>query len=227
MHHELAPRVRGGPGWRSLSLIVGLFLFALGIVMLLGSELGLSPWDVLNQGIEKQTPLSFGNANIAVALLVVALAVGLGSSVGPGTVANAIGIGLFVDLQISLGIADAIADSSLLLRGLAMLGGIATVAIGSALYIGAAMGAGPRDSLMLVSASRIGLRLSVVRAAIESSVTLLGFALGGTVGIGTLAFAFGIGPAVEIAFAALRRSPLAATEPAAAASSPHQEWSAL
>jgi len=226
LHHELAPRVRGGLAPRSLSLAVGLFLFALGIVMLLGSELGLSPWDVLNQGIEKQTPLSFGNANIVVALLVIVVAVGLGSGVGPGTIANAIGIGLFVDLQIALGVSDAIADASLALRWLAMFGGIAAVAVGSALYIGAGMGAGPRDSLMLISAARSGLRLSVVRAAIESSVTLLGFALGGTVGIGTVAFAFGIGPAVEIAFALLRRSPLADAEPAEQAL-PHEEWSAL
>jgi uncharacterized membrane protein YczE len=227
LHHELAPRVRGGLGARGLSLAAGLFLFALGIVMLLGSELGLSPWDVLNQGIEKQTPLSFGNANIAVALLVIALAVALGSGVGAGTIANAIGIGLFVDLQISLGVADTIADSSLPLRALAMLGGIGAVAVGSALYIGAAMGAGPRDSLMLVSASRSGLRLSIVRAAIESSVTLLGFALGGTVGIGTLAFAFGIGPAVEISFALLRHSPLSERRKAHEEAPPREEWSAL
>lgn len=194
--------------------------------MLLGSELGLSPWDVLNQGIEKQTPLSFGTANIVVALLVIGVAVGLGSGVGPGTIANAIGIGLFVDLQIALGISDAIADASLALRWLAMFGGIAAVAVGSALYIGAGMGAGPRDSLMLISASRSGLRLSIVRAAIESSVTLLGFALGGTVGIGTVAFAFGIGPAVEVAFTLLRRSPLADAE-AAEQAVPHEEWSAL
>jgi uncharacterized membrane protein YczE len=89
------------------------------------------------------------------------------------------------------------------------------------------MGAGPRDSLMLVSASRSGLRLSIVRAAIESSVTVLGFALGGKVGIGTLAFAFGIGPAVEASFALLRRSPLSDERPAAEDAPPHEEWSAL
>ncbi len=227
LHDELAPRVRGGLAARSVSLIIGLFLFALGIVMLLGSGLGLSPWDVLNQGIEKQTPLSFGNANIVVALLVIGLAAALGSGVGPGTIANAVLIGFFVDLQIALGISDAIADSTLAVRWLAMFGGIAVVAVGSALYIGAGMGAGPRDSLMLISASRSGRRLSVVRAAIESTVTLLGFALGGTVGIGTLAFAFGIGPAVEIAFALLRRSPLASAEPGADPVPPHEEWSAL
>lgn len=227
MHDELAPRVRGGLAIRSVSLVVGLFLFALGIVMLLGSELGLSPWDVLNQGIEKRTPLSFGNANIVVALLVIGLAASLGSGVGPGTIANAILVGLFVDLQIALGISDAIADSGLALRWLAMFGGIGAVAVGSAFYIGAGMGAGPRDSLMLVSASRSGRRLSVVRAAIESTVTLLGFALGGTVGIGTLAFAFGIGPAVELSFVLLRRSPLARAEPSIERPPPHEEWSAM
>jgi uncharacterized membrane protein YczE len=227
VHPQLAPRVAGGLALRSVSLVVGLFLFALGIVMLLGSGLGLSPWDVLNQGIEKQTPLSFGNANIVVALLVVALAAGLGSPIGPGTIANAFGVGLFVDLQIALGISDAIAEAALGLRWLAMVSGIAVVAIGSALYIGAAMGAGPRDSLMLVSAGRSGLRISIVRAAIESSVTVLGFALGGRVGIGTLAFALGIGPAVEVCFELLRRSPLAAEAPPRAEPPPHEEWSAL
>jgi len=227
VHPQLAPRLAGGLALRSVSLAVGLFLFALGIVMLLGSGLGLSPWDVLNQGIEKQTPLSFGNANIAVALVVVVLAAALGSPIGPGTIANAVGVGLFVDLQIALGISDAIADAALGLRWLAMAGGIAVVAVGSALYIGAAMGAGPRDSLMLIAAQRSGLRISVVRAAIESSVTVLGFALGGRVGVGTLAFALGIGPAVELCFEALRRSPLAARQPAREAPPAHEEWSAL
>lgn len=227
MDHELAPRVRGGLVARLVSLTVGLFAFALGIVMLLGAELGLSPWDVLNQGLQKQTPLSFGGANIAVALVVVAVAVGLGSGIGFGTLANAIAIGLFVDLQIAIGIADAIEAAPLALRWLAMFGGIAMVAVGSALYIGAAMGAGPRDSLMLVLASRSGLRISVVRAAIESTVTVIGFALGGTVGIGTLAFALGIGPAVELAFALLRRSPLAAGVVASEVEHPGQELAGL
>lgn len=201
--------MRGNLAVRSAWLIFGLFLFALGIVMLLGAELGLSPWDVLNQGLERNTPLSFGTANIAVALLVIVIAVGLGAPFGPGTIANAVLIGVFVDLLVAADVAEAIADSGLVLRWAALIGGIWSVAIGSAFYIGAAMGAGPRDSLMLVTAERAGVRVGASRAAIESTVTVIGFALGGTVGIGTLAFAFGIGPAVEISFALVGRSVLA------------------
>lgn len=193
----------------------GLFLFALGIVLLLESRLGLPPWDVLNQGLEKQTPLSFGTSNIAVGILVLALAWRLGARVGVGTVANAVLIGLFVDGLLQLDAVNALADSPLAIRVALLVAGIASVAIGSALYIGAAMQAGPRDSLMLVLSARTGRRIGLVRALIETTVTGIGFALGGTVGIGTLAFAVGIGPAVEAAFSLLRRSPLA--QPIAAA----------
>jgi uncharacterized protein len=82
------------------------------------------------------------------------------------------------------------------------------IAVGSAFYIGAAMGAGPRDSLMLVLTKRTGRRVGVIRTLLEGSVTLVGFVLGGTVGIGTLVFAFGIGPAIEAAFRLLAGSPL-------------------
>jgi uncharacterized protein len=91
------------------------------------------------------------------------------------------------------------------------------IGLGSAFYIGAALGAGPRDSLMLVLAARRRTRVGIVRTVLEASVTAVGFALGGTVGIGTLAFALGIGPAVELAFWLLGRSPLADREVASLA----------
>ena len=94
-----------------------------------------------------------------------------------------------------------------------MVTGILIIGIGSGFYIGAGLGAGPRDSLMLVAARRTGVRIGITRAAIEAAVTVIGFALGGTVGIGTLAFAVGIGPAVELSFWLLERSPLADAAP--------------
>jgi uncharacterized membrane protein YczE len=204
------PLVRGNVLARSLSLVVGLFLFAAGIVLLLESELGLSPWDVLNQGVSEQSPLSFGAANICVAVLVLAGAWALGARIGPGTVANAILIGLFVDLLLALPFADDLADAPAAGRVAMLVGGILVIGLGSGLYIGAGMGAGPRDSLMLVLARRTGLRIGVVRAGLEVAVTVAGFALGGTVGVGTLAFALGIGPVVELVFWLLERSPLVA-----------------
>jgi uncharacterized protein len=203
------PTVRGGPVVRWLSLFLGLFLFAIGIVLLLESRLGLSPWDVLNQGIARHTPLSFGIANSAAALVVLVIAWQLSAVVGPGTVANAVFIGVFVDLLVRSRAFAGLHDASLLLRVLALAGGIAVIGAASALYIGAALGAGPRDSLMLVLSRRTGRRVGVVRTVLESSVTVAGFALGGTVGVGTFAFAFGVGPAIELSFWLLGRSPLA------------------
>ena len=205
---HLPPLIRGSVLTRSVSLVFGLFLFALGIVMLLESGLGLSPWDVLAQGISDKTSLSFGTANIVIAVVVLVVAWALGARIGPGTVANALLIGLFVDWLIAVDAIDALSDTSLVVRIVLMGIGILVIGIGSGFYIGAGMGAGPRDSLMLVTARRSGVRIGVTRATIEVAVTVLGFALGGTVGIGTLAFAFGIGPAVELSFWLLGRSPI-------------------
>jgi uncharacterized protein len=208
------PRVRGGIVVRSGSLLVGLFLFALGIVLILESDLGLSPWDVLNQGIARHSPLSFGIANVAVALVVLLVAWALGSQPGVGTFANAILIGLYVQALLSLGFVNGLVDSPLALRVVFLVAGISSVGIGSSFYIGADLGAGPRDSLMLVGARRTGRRIGVVRAVIELCVLVAGIALDGDFGIGTLAFAFFVGPAVEVSFALLSASPLAARVPA-------------
>jgi uncharacterized membrane protein YczE len=211
------PVLRGGLVVRAPFLVAGLFLFAFGIVLLLESGLGLSPWDVLNQGISEHTALSFGTANIVVALVVLVVAWRLGARIGPGTVANAVLIGLFVDLLLRIDAIEELADAPLASRVALLVSGILVIGLGSAFYIGAALGAGPRDSLMLVLAARTGTRIGVVRTVLEASVTAVGFALGGTIGIGTLAFALGIGPAVELAFWVLRRSPLADREVASLA----------
>lgn len=208
---HVPPLIRGSIMTRSVSLVFGLFLFALGIVLLLESGLGLSPWDVLAQGISGKTPLSFGTANIVIAVVVLVVAWALGARIGPGTVANAILIGLFVDWLVANDSVDALSDSSLAIRIALMVIGILIIGIGTGFYVGAGMGAGPRDSLMLVTSRRSGVRIGVTRATIEVIVTVVGFALGGTVGIGTIAFAFGIGPAVELSFWLLGRSPIAKT----------------
>lgn len=207
------PLVRGNVAARSGSLLVGLFLFALGIVLLLESELGLSPWDVLNQGISEHTQLSFGTANIVVAVVVLAVAWALGARIGAGTIANSILIGLMVDGLLGLEAVSRLSEQPVGVRIVLMVAGIAVVGAGSAFYIGAGLGAGPRDSLMLVLSLRSRARLGVVRGVLEAAATAVGFALGGTVGIGTLAFVVGIGPAVELAFWLLERSPLADAAP--------------
>jgi len=212
------PVVRGGIVARWAALLVGLFLFSLGIVLLLVSRLGLSPWDVLSQGIAKHTPLSFGDANIAVALVVLVVAWRLGARIGPGTVANAVLIGLFIDGLLAIDGIHRLTTEPLGVRVCELVAGILIIGAASGLYLGAALGAGPRDSLMLVLAKRSGVRIGVVRAVLEICATAAGFALGGKVGIGTLAFAFGIGPAVEASFWALARTPIALPAVSAAAS---------
>jgi uncharacterized membrane protein YczE len=192
--------LRGGPAARAVWLVSGLFLCAVGILCFLEARLGLPPWDVLHQGIARHTPLSFGAANEAVGLVVLTLAWALGARIWIGTVSNAVLIGLFIILLQPRHFVQSLAGWALGPRiGLIALG-LLCFGVGTAFYIGANLGAGPRDSLMLVGSRRTGIRIGAMRAMIEISVLLFGFLLGGKVGIGTLAFAALIGPAVELSF---------------------------
>jgi uncharacterized membrane protein YczE len=202
------PRLRGGARTRFALLFSGLFLFAAGIVALLDSDLGLSPWDVLHQGLARHTPLSFGAANIAVSVAVVLLAWILRAPIGIGTVANAVFVGVLVQVLSSYPPGSALDSQPLHVRIGLLLAGLLLMGIGTGLYLGANLGAGPRDSLMVVGATRTRFRIGVVRATLEIAVLVSGALLGGTVGIGTLAFAIGIGPSVELSFWMLARSPL-------------------
>jgi uncharacterized membrane protein YczE len=201
--------VRGGVVARSASLMLGLFLFALGVVLIYESRLGLSPWDVLNQGLAKHTPLSFGFANVAVAVVVLFVAWSLGGRPGIGTVANALLVGSFIQLLTSAGSVASLAHEPLGVRIPLVVGGVALIGPATAFYIGADFGAGPRDTLMLVGARRTGRRIALVRAGLEISALVAGIALGGTFGVGTVLFALGVGPCVEASFRLLERTPLA------------------
>jgi uncharacterized membrane protein YczE len=208
------PRVRGGYVARSISLVFGLFLFAFAIVLILESELGLSPWDVLNQGLSEHTPLSFGMANVAVGLTVLGIAWALGGKPGWGTVANAVLVGTFIQGLTGIDALSSLSDDSLAVRIPLLLGGIALIGPASAFYIGADLGAGPRDTLMLVGARRTGFRIGIVRACLELTALVIGIVLGGTFGIGTVLFALGVGPIVESSFWLLARTPFAVPSPA-------------
>jgi len=213
-----APSIHGGFGARFAWLLLGLFLCACGIVCFLESELGLPPWDVLHQGLAEQLGIPFGAANVVVSVLVLALSWALRAHIGLGTLMNALLIGLFV--IVLTGSDNPIA--SLSEQGLGVRIALLVVAlpffgVGSAFYICASMGAGPRDSLMLVTSQRLGLRIGFARTGLELLALAIGFALGGTAGIGTLVFGLGIGPAVELSFWLLERTPLAGPAVASAA----------
>jgi uncharacterized membrane protein YczE len=215
--------VRGGYGPRYASLVLGLFLFAIGIVLVLESRLGLSPWDVLNQGLARHTPLSFGMANVAVALVVLLVAWSLGGPPGVGTVANAVLVGSFIQGLTSVGAVTDLSQHGLSIRIPLLVLGIGLIGPASAFYIGADLGAGPRDTLMLVGARRTSSRVGIVRATLELGALVCGILLGGTFGVGTVAFALLVGPVVEASFALLARSPLAAPLPGGPALSPQRQ----
>ncbi len=195
-------RARSPMAW--IRLVMGLWLFAAGVVVGLRSRLGVGPWDVLHDGIRRVTPLSFGTATIVVGVVLLVAGALAGVRPGPGTLVNMILIGVFSDAMLATGIGADLDARGLPVRLVAVVVGVGLVALGSALYIGAGLGSGPRDSLMLAVAARTGLRVGVVRAIIETTVLVAGVLLGGAAGIGTILFAFGIGPAVEVAFRLLR-----------------------
>lgn len=207
------PRIRGGLGLRLTVLLGGLALFALGIVAFLESKLGLSPWDTLHQGIAKHSPLSFGEANIVVSVVVVTVAWLLGAKVGIGTLANAVLVGGFVVGLTSVGAVEDLAHDSLGVRIGLLAAGVVLTGCGSGLYLAAALGAGPRDSLMVVGSHRLGRRIAVVRVGMELCALAAGVSLGGTVGAGTVAFALLIGPSIEASFWVLERTRLTLPRP--------------
>lgn len=201
------PQIRGGLALRLAVLVGGLFMFALGIVAFLESKLGLSPWDVLHQGIARHTPLSFGEANIAVSVVVVSVAWLLGARVGIGTLANAVLVGAIIVGLTAIGAVQDLAHDSLGVRIGLLAAGVVLTGLGSGVYLSAALGAGPRDSLMVVASQRLGRRIAVVRMAIEICALGIGIGLGGTFGVGTVAFALSIGPSIELSFWLLERAP--------------------
>lgn len=190
---------RSIPG-RSIRLILGLFLFALGVVITLRAELGVSPWDVLHDGMQIQTPLSFGQGVIIIGLILLVGSLLFGIKPGPGTVANMILIGVFEDLMLATAIGQNLEEEALVLRLPIVVIGVLTIGLGSALYIGAEMGAGPRDSLMVALSKKFGISTRVARTAVEGSALFGGVLLGGQLGPGTVIFVLTIGPAVQLFF---------------------------
>jgi uncharacterized membrane protein YczE len=195
-----APRLRGGLPVRLVALFGGLMLFGLAIVFMLESRLGLPPWDVLHFGIAQHTPLSLGVSGIVVGLIIVAVTWLEGTRPGFGTIANVIVIGVTIDVLRSFDAIDGLSGSVLPVRIGLLVAGVLLFGVGSAFYIGAGMGAGPRDSLMMLLSRRTGKRIGLVRGAMEITVLLCGLALGGIAGIGTVTLALLVGPVVELAF---------------------------
>ena len=191
---------------RYAKLLTGLALFGVGLWLGLMADLGVGPWDVLTGGLSQQLGTPFGRT--AIGISVVVLLIGLAAKVRPGigTLLNVVVIGAVVDLLLATPLLTSLGDQAVVLRLSATVLGIGCVAAGSALYLGAHLGPGPRDGLMVALHTRTGWRVGTCRALLECGVLVLGVALGGPVGIGTVLFALGIGPAVQVAFRVLRQT---------------------
>ena len=175
-------------------LCLGLVLFGLGEGLLIVSFAGASPWSILAQGIALNVDLSIGIITVLISIGVLFLWLPLKQKPGIGTILNAIIIGLMIDVCIKFIPTPENYLNQLILATIAVL----TVGLGGGIYLVANLGAGPRDGLMVGLQKKTNLPIATVRAFLEITVMSIGWYLGGTVGIGTLLFAFGIGPSVAL-----------------------------
>jgi uncharacterized membrane protein YczE len=178
---------------RVARLLLGLWVYGLAIALMIKGALGASPWDVFHLGVARHLPLSLGTVMIIAALAVLLGWIPLRQMPGLGTVANTLLLGPLADFNLALlGTPD-----SLPMQIAFMLGGVIVCALATALYVGAQLGPGPRDGLMTGLARRTGWSIRRVRTTIEVSVLAIGVLLGGTIGVGTVVFALGVGPVTQ------------------------------
>ncbi|MGL6106392.1 YczE/YyaS/YitT family protein [Romboutsia sp.] len=183
---------------RFIRLFVGLFVCALSIVFMVNANLGLSPWDVLHQGIADKVGITMGTASICVGVVIVIADVLLGENVGWGTILNMIFIGLFLDLIL---FSNIIPISNNLIMGIIMLCiGMILMGIGMVFYIGSGLGSGPRDGMMVALQKRTNKPVKLIRGIMELGALIVGYFLGGSVGIGTLITAVGLGYFIQAIF---------------------------
>nr|CTQ88703.1 FIG00761799: membrane protein [Kibdelosporangium sp. MJ126-NF4] len=179
---------------RSGQLLAGLVLYGVSMAMLSRSHMGLFPWDVLTDGVNKRTGLSFGVITAIVAVLVMLLWIPLRQRPGIGTISNIVVISIAVDATRAI-----LPDQRLLVWQIVLLvGGIGLNAVATAVYVGTRLGPGPRDGLMTGLAARTGWSIRLVRTGIEVVVLGAGWLLGGTVGIGTVLYALAVGPLTQL-----------------------------
>jgi uncharacterized membrane protein YczE len=184
-----------------LVIQIGFALFGLSIAMLIRSNLGTSPWAVLEVAFSQLTGITPGRMSIIVGFVVLVGALALREKIGWGTLSNILFIGLWEDMF--LGMIPSV-ENNLLIQASMLLAAIFIMGIASAIYIGVDAGAGPRDSLMLALHRTTGVSIRLARGTIEIIVVLVGWLLGGPLGIGTVIFAVLIGPSVQWAFKLFR-----------------------
>lgn len=180
---------------RITQLLIGLVLFGAGCAVMVRAGIGLDPWTVFAQGVSRQTGIEIGWVVNIVGFLVLLLWIPLRQRPGLGTIANILLVG--TSMQATLAIMPAV--SGFVIALLVFVAGMGLVALASGLYIGADFGPGPRDGLMTGLHARLGWPIWAGRLGVEATVLVAGWLLGGTVGLGTVLFAVGIGPLVHVA----------------------------
>lgn len=198
MRERLDPRVIVP---RLPALGVGLVLFGSGVAFMVAAGAGLGPWEVLHQGISQRTGIPIGTVAILLGVPVLALWLPIGERPGPGTIANLLLIGSTTNVVLPL--LPRPTDPPVQVALMAL--GVVTIGVGSGIYLSADLGPGPRDGLMTGLHHRFGWSIRRTRTGIELAVLGIGYLLGGTVGLGTVAFAFGIGPVVQWSLAIFDR----------------------
>jgi len=186
---------------RLIALYFGLALYGFSMAMMIRAGLGLDPWDVFHQGVAGRVPLSFGAVTALTGLAVLLAWIPLRQRPGMGTISNIVVIAISVDV----GLAVLPAVDGLWVQATVMIASVVLNALASALYIGAGMGPGPRDGLMTGLVRRTGRSVRLVRTLIEVAVLATGWLLGGTVGLGTVVYALGIGPLIQLFIPAISR----------------------
>jgi len=180
--------------WRkALQILIGLELWAVAVALWVHGGLGLGPWDAFHYGLHVQTGMTIGTASIAVGVLILGVTYSMGLRPGAATLLNMIFIGVFIDLTLPL----VPESTSTWLSWTYLIAGLPLCGIASGMYIGAGHGHGPRDGLMMVLTQRTGWPVRRVRTIMEITVLILGWLMGGTVGIGTVVITLLIGPAVH------------------------------
>jgi len=190
---------------RFSKLILGLFLYALGIVLTIQANIGYGPWEVFHVGLSAATGLSIGGASIIVGLIIVVITGLMGERIGIGTLLNMLLIGFFLDLLLAIGLIPRIENT--LVGIIVLIIGLYVISLGSFFYIGSGFGAGPRDSLMVALTRKLRWPIGLIRSLIELTATIFGWMLGGMVGIGTLISGFAIGFCVHSSFKLLKFDP--------------------
>lgn len=190
---------------RFLKLNFGLFLYGLGIIVTMRANIGYAPWEVLHSGISQTLGVSIGLVNTAVGAIIVVIVFLLGEKIGLGTIFNMFMIGLFLDLILFLDFIPLF--NNFWIGTIVHIIGLFIISLGTYFYIASAFGAGPRDSLMVAVTRKTRLPVGLCRGIVEVSVVLIGWFLGGMVGLGTIISALSIGLCVQITFKLLKFDP--------------------